>query len=182
LGQLNILIVDPGEYTLDWLLMTPAGPAGRVSSAASDAGRHRIVREVHKLISEKLGRPLGNSFFTDIDEALRVGKTKKLRVAGQVFDLTEESFQKAIEFAVEDPVRQLFAGLRGAEDRVDLVAVFGGSPVEVADALRKSRPNLPVYCPSDASGQDASLFANLRGFQEWAEEVDAKSVPEAVIA
>ena len=77
--------------------------------------------------------------------------------------------QTAIAKAVEDLVRQLLESLRGADDRIDFIAVLGGSPEQVADALKKARPHLPIYCPSGKTGQDASLFANLRGFQEWAE-------------
>ena len=173
LAELNVLIVDPGEYTLDWLLMTPGGQAQRVSSAASDAGRHRILREIHKILEAKMGRPIGPSFITYIDEALRT--KKPLRLAGQAFDLTQPEFMEAIEKAVEDPVRQLFESLRGADDRIDLIAVLGGSPGEVAAAIRRARPLLPVYCPEEATGQSASLFANLRGFQEWAEAVDSRT-------
>lgn len=173
LAKLNVLIVDPGEYTLDWLLMTPSGPAQRVSSAASDAGRHRILRDLREILQGKTDRPLGASFLIDIDEALR--EKKPFRIAGRSYDLATEEFQRAIEKAVEDPVRQLFEGLRGADDRIDLVAVLGGSGKEIADAIRKERPYLPVYCPDQATGQAASLYANLRGFQEWAEAVDLRA-------
>lgn len=172
LSSLNILIVDPGEYTLDWLLMTPGGQAQRVSSAAGDAGRHRILREVFALVAEKLGRKPGASFLTDIDVALR--EKKSLKIGGRSFALDGPEFTTAIARAVEDPVRQLFESLRGADDRIDLIAVMGGSPVEIAEAIRRARPYLPVYCPSDATGQAAPLFANLRGFQEWSEEVASR--------
>lgn len=171
LANMNILIVDPGEYTLDWLLMTPGGHAQRVSSAAGDAGRHRVLREIHEIVAAKMERPLGPSFVTDIDRALR-NKTP-IRIGGRSFDLSGPEFVAAIEKAVEDPVRQLLESLRGADDRIDFIAVLGGSPNEVAAALRKARPYLPVYCPSEGTGQDASLYANLRGFQEWAEAAAA---------
>lgn len=167
LAKLNILIVDPGEYTLDWLMMTPTGAAQRASSAAGDAGRHRVLRVVHGMIAEKLKAPLGVTFMSDIDKALR--EKTRLRVRVQAFDLQSDEFQKAIMQAVEDPVRQMLEGLRGAEDRVDLVAVLGGSPLEIANAIRIAKPWLPVYCPSNGVGQQSSMFANVRGFQEWSE-------------
>ena len=173
LGELNVLIVDPGEYTLDWLLMTPGGQAQRVSSAAGDAGRHRVLRDVRTLVSAKLGRPLGPSFLTDIDVALR--EKKPLKIGGRTTPLDTPDVLAVIEKAVEDPVRQLFEGLRGADDRIDIIAVLGGSPAEVAAAIRRARPYLPVYCPADATGQTASLFANLRGFQEWSETMCAQA-------
>ena len=175
LQKLNILVVDPGEFTLDWLLMTPAGPAQRVSSAVSDAGRHRILREVHKALSAEMARPLGASFMTDIDEALR--SKKPIRIGGLTYRLDSEKYKTIIEKAVEDPVRQLFESLRGADDRLDLVAVLGGSPTDIAQAIMRARPNLPVYVPSEMTGQHASMYANLRGFQDWATAVDShKSV------
>lgn len=170
LSNLNVLVVDPGEYTLDWLLMTPAGPAQRVSSAISDAGRHRILREVHKALSAEMSRPLGASFHTDIDEALR--SKKPIRVAGLAYRLDTPEYQAIIAKAVADPVRQLLEALRGADDRLDLIAVLGGSPTEVADAIKAARPTIPVYVPAQLSGQQASMYANLRGFQEWATVVD----------
>lgn len=167
LANMNILIVDPGEFTLDWLLMTPGGHAERVSSAAGDAGRHRVLREIHGIVQAKLERPLGASFVTDIDRALR--NKQPVRIGGRSFDLTGDEFKIAIHKAVEDPVRQLLESLRGADDRIDFIAVLGGSPDEVAEALKKARPHMPIYCPTGKTGQNASLFANLRGFQEWAE-------------
>lgn len=171
LKKLNVLIVDPGEFTLDWLYMTPGGQAQKVSNAISDAGRHRVLREVLDKVEQKLGRPIGASFLSDIDVALRNGGN--FRIGGQAFDLHADEYANTIKLAVEDPVRQLFGGLRGVEDRIDLVAVLGGSPHQVADAIRATKPLLPLYC-HDGKGQSASLFANLRGFQEWAETVDAQ--------
>lgn len=176
LQNLNVLVVDPGEFTLDWLMMTPAGPAQRVSSAISDAGRHRILREVHKALAAEMNRPLGATFMTDIDEALRANKP--VRIAGLAYRLDSPEYKAIIVKAVEDPVRQLLEGLRGADDRIDLVAVLGGSPIEIADAIKRARPNLPVYVPTDMTGQKASMYANLRGFQEWATAVDNRRIAE----
>lgn len=173
LGQMNILIVDPGEFTLDWLLMNPGGQAQRVSSAAGDAGRHRVLRDVYELVVAKVGRKLGLSFLTDIDVALRMNKP--LKVGGRTFPLDGDDFKKVIERAVEDPVRQMLESLREADDRIDLIAVMGGSPAEVAAAIRRARPYLPLYCPAYATGQEAPLFANVRGFQEWSEVVATRS-------
>lgn len=60
------------------------------------------------------------------------------------------------------------------------MAVLGGSPDDIAAAIRRKRPYLPVYCLVVEPGQNASMFANLRGFQEWSEVVAAKKAAEAV--
>ena len=109
---------------------------------------------------------------TDIYEALR--NKKPFRISGKLYSLDTPAYQAIIEKAVEDPVCQMFEALRGADDRVDLVAVLGGSPVEMAEAIKRARPTLPVYVPGNLTGQDASMYANLRGFQEWATAVDRR--------
>lgn len=166
LKAMTILVVDPGEFTLDWLLMTGTGPLMKVSNAIGDAGRHRVLREIHKLISEKMERPLGSSFFGDIDSCLR--NNRQLRVAGQVFDLQSDEFQELIRKTIDDPIRQLFEGLRGADDRIDMAVVMGGAPHDVAEAIKRARPWLPVYCGNTNAGKNSSIFGNLSGFQQWA--------------
>jgi len=167
LKNLTILIVDPGEFTLDWLLMQKGVPLMKASNAIGDAGRHRIIREVHKAVQEEFGHPLGTSYYSDIDLALRTGK--KMRVRNQIYDLQTERFQSVIRAAIADPVRQMLEGLRGADDRIDLVVVMGGAPEYVAAEIKKERPWLAVYWDNQKQGNEASIFGNLSGFQIWAE-------------
>lgn len=166
LKELTVLVVDTGEFTLDWLLMKESGPVMKVSNAVSDAGRHRVIREIHKMIVEKMGRPVGNSWYSKIDQALR--SKKKLRIAEFVFDFQETEFLEAVKKTVDDPVRQLFEGLRGTEDSVDLVVVVGGWPYDVKEAIEKTKDWLPVYCP-----EKQSIYNNLRGFQVWSQVHDS---------
>jgi len=167
LNNLAILIVDPGEFTLDWLLMRNGAPLMKASNAIGDAGRHRIIRELHKQVQDDLGSPLGTSFYADINDALRNGK--KLRVRDQVFDLHSEKYQRVVEAAIADPVQQMLEGIPGADDRIELVVVMGGAPEYVASAIKKHRQWLPVYCESEKDGNNASIYGNLSGFQIWAE-------------
>lgn len=172
LSAMTILIVDPGEFTLDWLLMQAGSPIMKVSNAIGDAGRHRVVRDIHKLIQDKLARPLGTSYYADIDACLRAGR--KIRIAGNVFDLELPEYQELIKRSIDDPVRQLFEGLRGSEDRIDLAVVMGGWPVDVADAIKRAKPWMPVFVGNAGSDNDASIYGNLSGFQIWAEQKSKK--------
>ena len=52
-------MIDPGEHTLDWLLIQQGTINPRASGAASDAGRHRVVRSVLDRWCAEIGRPLG---------------------------------------------------------------------------------------------------------------------------
>lgn len=172
LADLNVLVVDPGEYTLDWLIMTPTGPQTRVSNANSDAGRYRVIREALKLLSSKVGRPLGPSFAADVDEALRTGR--KIRIGGVAYSLDGEDFKDVVTKAVADPVRKMLEELRGWDDRVDLVVVLGGEPRDVAAAIQHERPNLPLYC-APVDGEHASVYSNLLGFQDYAVAIAKKN-------
>ena len=172
LKAMTVLVVDPGHYTLDWLVMTSSGPITKVSHAVGDAGRHRVVRDVHKLVQQKMGRPIGASFFSRIDESMR--NKKPLRIGGSTFDFQSEEFLAVVKKSIEDPLRQLFEGLRGVEDRIDLCVVMGGSPDDIANAIRKEKTWLPVYCAKSNADQNSSIYGNLTGFQKWSEKTSRK--------
>lgn len=175
LQKLIILLVDVGSFTLDWLLMTPGGLAEGVSGAASDSGRQRVIREVRKVLENLTKKPLMASFDKDIDDALR--NDKRIKIAGKTFMLDGPEFAEVIDKAVESPVRQMLESLRGADDRVDLIVVVGGNPGDIANAIRKVRPDHPLYCASDFPRDNDPLdqynpmFTNLRGFHDWAIEL-----------
>ena len=95
---------------------------------------------------------------------------RNLRVGGDTFNLKEQEYLDLIKRSIDVPVRQLFEGLRGSEDRIDLVVVMGGSPTDVADAIKRSKPWMPVYCGKPGQGNNSSIYGNLTGFQAWAEK------------
>jgi plasmid segregation protein ParM len=155
LHDLSILMVDPGEHTLDWLLIQEGLPHTKASGAASDAGRHRVVRAVLEALQAKVGRPLPPATLPRINEALRTGKPLKL--AGEAHDLRE--FEGVIRSAVEDPINRLVEGMRGMHEVIDIIALVGGHPERYRDVLADRFPAIPVYVVEE------SVLANVRGFQ-----------------
>ncbi len=155
LDDLAVLMVDPGEHTLDWLLIQQGSINPRASGAASDAGRHRVVRAVQDGLVAELGRPLGPAVLPRINDALRAKKPVKL--AGVAHDL--ERYEPAIVSVVEDSVNRMVDGLRDAHEIIDLIIVVGGHPERYRDALVKRFPAIPVFI------QPGSMAANVRGFQ-----------------
>lgn len=155
LDDLAVLMVDPGEHTLDWLLIQQGQINPRASGAASDAGRHRVVRAVQDSLAATLGRPLGPAVMPRINEALRLKKPVKL--AGSNHDLTR--FEPEIMSVVEDSVNRMVDGLRDAHEVVDLIVVVGGHPERFRDVLARRFPNIPVFVMPE------SMSANVRGFQ-----------------
>lgn len=155
LDDLAVLMVDPGEHTLDWLLIQQGTINPRASGAASDAGRHRVVRSVQDSLSAAVGRPLGPAVMPRINDSLRSGQPVKL--AGVAHEL--QQYHPIVMSVVEDSINRMIDGLRDAHEIIDLMVIVGGHPEHYRDVLAKRFPAIPVFVMPD------SMEANVRGFQ-----------------
>lgn len=155
LEELTVLMVDPGEHTLDWLLVQQGAINPRASGAASDAGRHRVVRAVQDALSAQIGRPLGPSVMSRINDALRLGQTVKL--SGIAHELT--GFEPVVLAVIDDSINRMVDGLRDAHEIIDLIVLVGGHPQHYRDRLARRFPAIPVFVMPEP------MFANVRGFQ-----------------
>ncbi|HKX41196.1 MAG TPA: hypothetical protein VJO99_08565 [Burkholderiaceae bacterium] len=169
LDDLSVLMVDPGEHTLDWLLIQQGTINPRSSGAASDAGRHRVVRAVLESLVAEVGRPLGPAVMPRINEALRHHSPVKL--AGVAHDL--QHFEPVIMTVVEDCINRMVDGLRDAHEIIDLMVLVGGHPERYRDVLVKRFPAIPVFVMPE------SMSANVRGFQMIGEALAEESAPSA---
>jgi plasmid segregation protein ParM len=155
LDDLSVLMIDPGEHTLDWLLIQEGTINPRASGAASDAGRHRVVRSVQESLAADIGRPLGPAVMPRINDALRSKKPVKL--AGVAHDLGR--FEPVIMSVIEDSINRMVDGLRDAHEIVDLMILVGGHPERYRDVLVNRFPAIPVFILPEP------MSANARGFQ-----------------
>jgi plasmid segregation protein ParM len=155
LDDLAVLMVDPGEHTLDWLMIQQGTINPRASGAASDAGRHRVVRQVQESLAANIGRPLGPAVMPRINEALR--QKQPVKLAGVNHPL--EPFEPEIMSVIEDSLNRMIDGLRDAHEIIDLIVVVGGHPERFRDVLARRFPAIPVFILPDA------MSANVRGFQ-----------------
>jgi len=169
LDDLSVLMVDPGEHTLDWLLIQQGAINPRSSGAASDAGRHRVVRSVLESLVAEVGRPLGPAVMPRINDALRSNSPVKL--AGVAHDL--QHFEPVIMTVVEDCINRMVDGLRDAHEIIDLMVLVGGHPERYRDVLAKRFPAIPVFIMPE------SMSANVRGFQMIGEAIAEESAPGA---
>lgn len=161
LDDLSVLMVDPGEHTLDWLLIQQGSINPRASGAASDAGRHRVVRAVQESLATEIGRPLGPAVMPRINEALR--KHQPVKLSGVAHDL--KGFEPVIQSVVEDSINRMVDGLRDAHEIIDLIVLVGGHPERYRDVLKKRFPAIPVFLMPE------SMAANVRGFQMIGEAI-----------
>jgi plasmid segregation protein ParM len=167
LDDLAVLMIDPGEHTLDWLLIQQGTINPRASGAASDAGRHRVVRAVLESLCATIGRPLGPSTMPRINDALR--NQRPVKLAGVAHDLKQ--FDPIILSVVEDSINRMVDGLRDAHEIVDLIVLVGGHPEHYRDVLVKRFPAIPVFVMPN------SMEANVRGFQMIGEaEVEGEAL------
>jgi plasmid segregation protein ParM len=155
LDDLAVLMVDPGEHTLDWLLIQQGTINPRASGAASDAGRHRVVRAVLESLAADVGRPLGPAVMPRINEALRQNQPVKL--SGMAHDLTR--YEPVIMSDIEDSINRMVDGLRDAHEIIDLIVIVGGHPERYREMLSRRFPAIPVFVMPE------SMSANVRGFQ-----------------
>jgi plasmid segregation protein ParM len=155
LDDLSVLMVDPGEHTLDWLMIQQGTINPRASGAASDAGRHRVVRQVQESLAARIGRPLGPAVMPRINEALR--QKQPVKLSGVNHPL--EPFEPEIMSVVEDSLNRMIDGLRDAHEIIDLIVVVGGHPDRFRDVLARRFPAIPVFIMPEP------MSANVRGFQ-----------------
>ncbi|KQV82943.1 hypothetical protein ASC87_08275 [Rhizobacter sp. Root1221] len=161
LDDLSVLMVDAGEHTLDWLLIQQGSINPRASGAASDAGRHRVVRAVQESLAAEIGRPLGPAVMPRINDALR--KQAPVKLAGVAHDL--DRYEPVIMSVIEDSINRMVDGLRDAHEIIDLMVIVGGHPERYRDVLAKRFPAIPVFVMPE------SMAANVRGFQMIGEAI-----------
>ena len=159
IDELCVLVVDPGEYTLDWLLIDRGAINTKASGAASDSGRHRVVNDVVRVLAQDLGRDIPPANLSRINDAFRTGAVLKL--GGRVVDL--KKYDAVVAQSVLDPISRLMEGLRGLEDRIDIILLVGGHPAIYEAELAKRFKYTPIFLPPE------SLYANVRGFQRAGE-------------
>jgi plasmid segregation protein ParM len=155
LDDLAVLMVDPGEHTLDWLLIQQGTINPRASGAASDAGRHRVVRAVLESLAADVGRPLGPAVMPRINEALR--QKQPVKLSGVAHELTR--YEPVIMSDIEDSMNRMVDGLRDAHEIIDLIVLVGGHPERYRDVLSRRFPAIPVFVMPEP------MSANVRGFQ-----------------
>ena len=154
--QTNLLI-DPGFFTLDWLVTKGTKPMD-ARSGAHPGGMSAILRG----IAEALARDLGKSVVDigRLDEALLKGI--KPRYYGKDRDIS--AYLPSAKSKIREYVSVL-ANKVGAADDIDNIIVGGGGAHFFLDAIKEKFPEQEFTVSKDP------IFANVRGFQLAGEEM-----------
>lgn len=146
------LIIDPGFYTLDWVVSQGKRPIDPRSNAVNDSGASTILEEVRKSIEKDMQCDPGDIF--RIDEAIRLNLP--LKVNGKIVDL--QKYRNLIAQLADSAMNKLISGARGVTD-IDNVILVGGATHLYLDAVKGRFPNHKIHVG------DNPVFANVRGFQ-----------------
>lgn len=160
--QMN-LIIDPGFFTLDWVVaegtkvMIPR-------SGAHPGGMSAILNTMAESIGSKIGSQITD--VSAIDDALRHGRNP--RFYGREFDISEEirlGKEKARQF-----VNILANKVGGNGVDIDNIVMGGGGAAFFKDVIEEKFPKHSIVVTEDP------VFSNVRGFQiagqQWATQTD----------
>lgn len=164
----NVLAIDPGFHTLDWVVMSPRGAALMHMSGALQGGVHSLMVTLAKALEPEVGRSIEN--LAPIEEALRTGQPAFLW--GHAFPLTPHMAK--VEAAVDGMVTEMMARL-GQTTQIRQVIVAGGGAHLFAGVLRRRLGDF-------VNVLDDPAMANVRGFQIISESLARRSQSAAVSA
>jgi plasmid segregation protein ParM len=163
-NQMNLLI-DPGYYTLDWLLAHGTKPI-EARSGGHEGGMSAILTSIADSVGKKIGARITD--LSSIDVAVRTGKSP--RFFGKEEDISShiaEGKAKARQFI------SVLANKVGSGIDVDNIILAGGGAEFFKEAIQDKFPKHNLIVTREP------VFANVRGFQIAGEEwVKAAAVRE----
>ncbi|CAN7636160.1 ParM/StbA family protein [Acidovorax sp. LjRoot129] len=148
----RVLVVDPGFYSLDWVLVSN-GQLQRQSSGTSIKASSVLLEQAGILIAQEYG---SKPSIEAIENALRNGKDTIL-LAGDRVEL-KPYLSKASESLASVTATSIQKSLRVESMSPDVVVLVGGGAPLFHDAIQGAFPKLKVVTPKDP------VLANARGF------------------
>lgn len=150
----TILIVDPGYYTVDWLITTGMNiHDGRSSSF--EGGVHSILKAVAEKISSD--HKINFTQLPKLDNAIQ---KNRLSIAGKNIDLAH--YLHSAEPYTQRAINALREHVGDGSD-IDQIMLVGGGAHLFESAIRDQFPGRLIH------RVDNALYANVRGFQRIGE-------------
>ncbi|HMZ77050.1 MAG TPA: ParM/StbA family protein, partial [Rhodocyclaceae bacterium] len=148
----RVLVVDPGFFSVDWVVIAHKD-LHRQSSGTSLNASSVVLEEASRLIAKDHGSALN---VETLENALRAGKATVL-VLGQRVEVAPyiEQAAKTVGPVVIESIQK---SLRTESKMPDLVVLVGGGAAFFREAVQDAFPRLAVLTPKE------SVFSNARGF------------------
>ena len=146
------LVIDPGYFTLDWVVSEGTQPIDPRCNAVNDSGVSAILSAVRQAIERDIDADPGD--ISGIDEALRTGRSLK-RYGKEV---KIDRYKPLVKQLADGAVNKLISGAGGIGD-IENVMLVGGATHLYYESVREKFPNLEIHVGEEP------VFANVRGFQ-----------------
>jgi plasmid segregation protein ParM len=148
----RVLIIDPGFFSVDWVLVDE-GEIRTASSGTSLEAMSVLLEEAGNRIGDDHG---GSVPVERIEEALRSGKDSVLLLGREV--PIGPYLQRAAETVAPIAIEALRRSLRKENGSVDAIVLTGGGAQLYQPVAAGIFPSNPIFVP------DQSALANARGF------------------
>ena len=148
----RVLVVDPGFFSVDWVLISN-GELRRQSCGTSLEASSVILDEAVRLIAEDFGGNVGRE---RLEHALRNGLAH-VRLFGERVEVAP-FLKKAADKVGPIVTARLRESLRKENASADMVLLVGGGVGFFENAVKEAFPQLKVSSP------DSPVYANARGF------------------
>ena len=148
----RILVVDPGFYSLDWVLVSN-GQLQRQSSGTSLKASSVLLEQAGILIAEDHG---AKPSVETLENALRTGK-QSILLMGERVELAPY-LTKASESLATVTSTSIQKALRVESMSPDIVVLVGGGSKFFHKTIQDAFPRLKVVCPENP------VLSNARGF------------------
>lgn len=148
----RVLVIDPGFFSVDWVVIAESD-LHRQSSGTSLEASSVVLEEASRLIVKDHGSNISTE---KLENAIRSGKSDVL-VLGQRVELSpyiEQASRKVAPVVVES----IQKSLRKESESVDRVLLVGGGATFFQNAVAQAFPQLSVATTKDP------VFSNARGF------------------
>ncbi len=172
MSQETNLLIDPGFYTIDWLMTQGLKTIDARSGAANDGGMGSILRAISKEIAKDFDvdeTELGE--VAKIDAAIR--GVKPLRLFGEIVDM--KKYMPIGLSKAEEAINQMLHTI-GSKANIGNIVLVGGGNHFYRDLLQKSFSRHKIAVAYEP------LFANVRGFQIIGEQRVKQIVDSASVA
>jgi plasmid segregation protein ParM len=148
----RVLVVDPGFFSVDWVVVAHRD-IHRNSSGTSQNASSVVLEEASKLIAKDHGSSVS---IETIENAVRNGK-ESVQVLGQPVELAPylEEASKRVGGVV---IQSIQKSLRVESAMPDIVVMVGGGAGFFHEAVQNAFPKIKVAIPKDP------VYSNARGF------------------
>jgi plasmid segregation protein ParM len=153
------LVVDPGYFTLDWLLTEGTGALDQFSGAANDCGMSTILDAVAVELARDFGADEQDFLLSkdDIDRFLITGKPFVYRGRPQPNDV--DHYRKIGRDKAAEFIPHMLAKLKEKRNFIENIILVGGSHHIYKELLEEVFEGQTIHV------SDNTVFSNVRGFQ-----------------